>query len=95
VASEDCYIANILGTQDCVDMAKSEGDPNAFHPHRFMFVRRLVLDESKVAPETRLFRTHTVPSVPLVRNDLKELFEKEGVTGPTFYPVGAEVAFTP
>nr|WP_147448759.1 hypothetical protein [Corallococcus terminator] len=76
-------------------MVRSEGDASEFNPRRFVFVRRLVLDENKVTPEARLFRTTTVPSIPLIRGDLKELFEKEGVTGPTLYPVGAEVALTP
>ncbi|CAM3567839.1 hypothetical protein G4177_26125 [Corallococcus sp. ZKHCc1 1396] len=95
VASEDCYIANLIGTQDCVDMARSEGDASEFNPRRLVFVRRLVLDETKVTPEARLFRTTTVPSIPIIRGDLKDLFEREGVTGPTLYPVGTEVALTP
>ncbi|RYZ43105.1 MAG: hypothetical protein EOO71_05080 [Myxococcaceae bacterium] len=95
VAREDCFIANLIGTQDCVDMARSEGDASEFNPRRLVFVRRLALDENKVAPEAKLFRTTTVPSIPIVRGDLKDLFEKEGVTGPTFYPMGAEVALTP
>lgn len=95
VASEDCYIANVIGTRDCVDLAKSDGDPNELIPGRFTYVRRLVLAEDKVDPRARLFRTSTVPSVIIVRSDLKELFEKEGVTGATFSPLGRDEWFTP
>lgn len=95
VASEDCYIANVIGTRDCVDLEKSDGDPNQLIPGRFTSVRRLVLAEDKVDPQARLFRTSTVPKVLIVRRDLKELFEKEGVTGATFYPLGQERWFTP
>lgn len=95
VASEDCYIANVIGTHDCVDLQKSDGDRNALIAHRFMYVRRLVLAEDKIDPQAPLFRTTTVPQVMIVRDDLEDIFEKEGVTGPTFYPVGSDVAFTP
>ncbi len=95
VASEDCYIANVIGTRDCVDLEKSDGDRNALMPQRFMYVRRLVLAEDKVDPQARLFRTTTVPQVMIIRDDLKDILEKEGVTGPTFYPMGTDVAFTP
>ncbi|MCY1043640.1 hypothetical protein OV208_20140 [Corallococcus sp. bb12-1] len=95
VAGEDCYIANVIGVQDWVDAEKSDGTRKASNPNRFLFLRRLVLDNDKLDPEIRLFRTVTVPRLPIVRQDFKELLEREGMTGPTFYPVGAEVAFTP
>ncbi|MCY1035243.1 hypothetical protein OV207_27600 [Corallococcus sp. BB11-1] len=82
VASEDCYIANVIGAQDCVDMARSEGDASEFNPRRLVFVRRLALDENKITPGARLFRTATVPSIPVVRGDLKDLFEQEGIIEP-------------
>ena len=95
VASEDCYIANVIGSQDWVDAEKSEGARKAGNSSRFLFLRRLVLDDQKVNPEVRLFRTVAVPRLPIVRQDFKDLMEREGMTGLTFYPVGAEVAFTP
>ncbi|RKH07962.1 hypothetical protein D7V97_20890 [Corallococcus sp. CA053C] len=94
VASEDCYIANVIGMQDCVDMDRSEGDRDALKPERFMYLRRLVLKEDTLAPEVKLFRTSAVPRLMLVRKDLKAQLEKEGVTGITWHPVGSEVEIT-
>ncbi|WP_164001872.1 imm11 family protein [Pyxidicoccus caerfyrddinensis] len=94
VASEDCYIANVIGMQDCVDMDRSDGDRDALKPDRFMYLRRLVLKEDKLDPAAKLFRTSAVPRLMIVRKDLKEQVEKEGVTGITWYPVGSEVEIT-
>ncbi|NVJ00130.1 hypothetical protein HV824_18640 [Myxococcus sp. AM009] len=61
VANEDCYIANVVGMQDCVDMEKTEGDPDPLKPDRFMYLRRLLLQEDKVPPGAKLFRTAAAP----------------------------------
>ncbi|WP_395848306.1 imm11 family protein [Cystobacter fuscus] len=94
VASEDCYIANVIGMLDCVDMERSEGDRDALKPDRFMYLRRLVLREDMLDPAAKLFRPTAAPRMMIVRRDLKEQFEKEGVTGATWYAVGSEVAIT-
>ncbi|MCP3144987.1 imm11 family protein [Pyxidicoccus xibeiensis] len=94
VASEDCYIANVIGMHDCVDMDRTEGDRDPMKPARFMYLRRLLLQEDKIPPTAKLFRASAVPRLMIVRKDLKEQFEKEGVTGITWFPVGSEVAIT-
>ncbi|HYV46037.1 MAG TPA: DUF1629 domain-containing protein [Myxococcaceae bacterium] len=95
VASDDLYIANVIGMFDCVDMNQSVGTPHPMRPGRFMYVRRLALDEARIPPDRRLFRTKVVPTVLIIRDDLKEIFEREQVTGPTYPPVGSDVNFTP
>lgn len=94
VANNDCYIANVIGLLDCVDMKRSDGDLGVVEPDRFMYLRRLVLRESKIPRSAKLFRPFALPSVIVVRRDLKEIFENEGVTGPTYYATGSEVAFS-
>jgi hypothetical protein len=95
VASDDCYIANVIGMVDCVDMGQTQGTPNPMRAGRFMYLRRLVLDEARIPPDRRLFRTRAVPEVLIIRDDLKQVFEREQVTGPTYPPVGSDVNFTP
>ncbi|MCY1031609.1 hypothetical protein OV207_09110 [Corallococcus sp. BB11-1] len=94
VASEDCYLANVIGTQDCVDMDRSDGDRDALKPDRFMYLRRLVLKEDGLDSSAKLFRTATAPRLMIVRKDLKAQVEQEGITGITWYPVGSEVEIT-
>ncbi|WIG92971.1 DUF1629 domain-containing protein [Myxococcus sp. SDU36] len=94
VASEDCYIANVVGMQDCVDMEKTEGDLDPLKPDRFMYLRRLLLQEDKVPPGAKLFRIPAAPRLMIVRKDLKEQLEKDGVTGITWYPMGSDVDIT-
>ncbi|MFP2958426.1 hypothetical protein ACLEPN_11430 [Myxococcus sp. 1LA] len=39
-------------------------------------------------------QTPAAPRLMIVRKDLKEQLEKDGVTGTTWYPVGSEVDIT-
>ncbi|RJS22585.1 hypothetical protein DRW03_14875 [Corallococcus sp. H22C18031201] len=94
VASEDCYIANVIGTQECVDMQRTEGDLDPLKPERFMYLRRLALSEDKIETSAGVFRSAAVPRLMIVRRALKEQLEKEGITGATWYPVGDEVDIT-
>ncbi len=81
VAASPCYIVNILGTVDCVDTGKTEGDKNRLQPGRLRHIDILYLDEPKVPKDLKIFRIETQPKTILVRKDLKERFESENITG--------------
>lgn len=93
VASDDLYIANVLGTREWADMERSmgarvttiEGD------RQFEHLRRLYLKDGEVDPHTNIFRVSAMPKLVLVREDLKHLFESEGITGAVFHPLGTKV----
>jgi|SRR3972149_1518866 len=91
IASDECYIANIIGTVDCVDMKRTEGDEDPVNPGRLMRLERLFLLDDKIDPKLNLFRIKPMPWVVIVRDDLRKIMERERVTGATFHEMGAEV----
>lgn len=91
VESASCYIANVIGGKDWTDLEKSEGQLNPLHKDRYMRVKRLVLKEDAVDSEANLFRLSAAPRLMIVREDLKVLFDSEGVTGAAFFEVGTPV----
>jgi hypothetical protein len=92
VASESCYIVNVLGIRNWADMEKSEGRTRAVAQHKsFARLRRLVLKEDEVDPSVDIFRVQAMPKLIIVRSAFKEFLEKEGITGAMFREVGAAV----
>jgi hypothetical protein len=91
VAAKDCYIANVIGVQDCVDVDKTEGTRDEFYEDQFRRVERLVLRPSAIDPELNLFRIDRMPSLLIARQDLVDKIAEAGMTGGSFTPVGEEV----
>lgn len=93
VASDDLYIANVLGTREWADMERSMGArvTTMEGERQFEHLRRLYLKEGEVDPQTNIFRVSAMPKLVLVREDLKNLFEREGLTGAVFQPLGTKV----
>ena len=92
VASDDCYLANVLGTVDCVDMERSEGTVGETRKGvRFERLTRLHLRDEAVDPQRNIFRITPMPAVIVVREDLKAALEDVQITGAEFFPMGAEV----
>jgi hypothetical protein len=81
---EPYFILHQLELQDCIDEAQSEVRRNPLDPDSFMSVKKLVIDESKIDPEVRLFRMATYPALPLFRRDLADDIQKGGFTGIEF-----------
>ena len=88
VAAEDCFIANVIGTQDCADMTKTRGEKSIISPGEFEEMRRLVLDPDKVPPDAKLFRVSVFPRLPIIRDDLRAAFEREGIEGIRYIGMG-------
>ncbi|HZH13164.1 MAG TPA: DUF1629 domain-containing protein [Archangium sp.] len=88
VANEDCYIANVLGTRDCVDRSRSEFKESALKPGQFSQLRKLQLDPERVDPEAKLFRIQDMPAVVIIRGDLRAALDKEGMTGAGYIAMG-------
>jgi hypothetical protein len=92
VASDDCYLGNVLGTVDCVDMERSEGTVGETRKGpRFERLTKLFLREDAIDPERNIFRIAPMPPVIVVREDLKAALEEAEITGAEFFPMGAEV----
>jgi hypothetical protein len=92
VARDDCYLANVLGTVDCVDMERSEGTVGETRKGvRFERLTKLYLREDAIDTQRNIFRITPMPAVIVVREDLKAALEEAQITGVEFFPMGAEV----
>jgi hypothetical protein len=91
IASEDCYIANVLGTVDCVDRHRTQGDVSAVEPGEYLGISRLVLDDRRIPEHAKLFRIASQPQTLIVRDDLRAAMEAEPLTGVTFLELDTDV----
>jgi hypothetical protein len=76
LATDTCFIANVIGKHDCADRSQSKGIPSPTHDDRFITCDRLVLDDNKVPADVNIFRTALYPSYVLVRDDLRSRIEE-------------------
>lgn len=91
VAARECYIANVLGTEDCVDTDRTEGSRSEISPGEMLRITRLHLQPDRINPERNLFRIASQPRTLIVREDLRQVLEAEGVTGVRFLALGEPV----
>jgi hypothetical protein len=83
------FIANLIGRQvDCVDIGRSVMAEKVFRKGTYNDVKCLYLRHSEIGPNFKIFRLKQVPAVFAVREDLKEILEKNGITGYLFYAEG-------
>ncbi len=90
VVEQDCYIMNVIGTVDCVDRELTEGEESPMQEGEYQFIDKLILLENKIGAEKNMFRIDAMPHLMIIRKDLKEIFEKNGVTGLQYIEVGTE-----
>ncbi|MCY1021677.1 imm11 family protein [Pyxidicoccus sp. MSG2] len=91
VVDAPCFIANVVGRVDCVDLAQSEYDRSSFEPDEFLAVRRLVLDVSRIPETASLFRIKEQPGTFIIRSDLVDRLADAGVKGFSLLELGAPV----
>lgn len=75
------YIANIIGSQDCVDMKKSKYMKNHIFPDRIRVMKELHIHKDRIGPACNIFRVRPLPRLIVVRDDLREAINKVGLTG--------------
>jgi hypothetical protein len=94
VASEDCYIVNVIGVTDWMDYDRSLGTKieSAAFGRRIEYLRRLYLQDDKINPDINIFRISAMPKLMIVREDLKARIEEGGMTGGRFYGMGTKVS---
>lgn len=81
---ETYWILHQVELQDCIDRDKSQYEIHDLDPGFLSFVRKLVLDETKIDPEVTLFRLKSYPNLVIIRKDLAEKITKAGFTGISF-----------
>lgn len=87
------FIANPLGTLECVDTERSRFWRSEIRPDQVFTFYNLVLDEPKISPDTRLFRLKEQSDLVIVREDLGKDILRAGCDGMTFLNIedyGAE-----
>ncbi|WNG57646.1 hypothetical protein F0U59_24960 [Archangium gephyra] len=84
------FIANVLGKEDCVDSAATDADESAMVPGTFSGIYRLALDPARIPPEARLFRLKQMPSVLVIRDDLREALDRVGLEGLRYIAMGED-----
>ncbi|WP_141617125.1 DUF1629 domain-containing protein [Myxococcus sp. AB036A] len=88
VAAEACFIANVIGTHECVDAAKTRGEKSIISPGQFEALSQLTLDSAKVPSDAKLFRVNVFPRALIIRDDLRATLEREGITGIRYVAMG-------
>jgi hypothetical protein len=84
LVQEQYYIMNLLDTMDCVDLEKSKFSRSAMNPERIMTFYLLVLDESRIPKEKKIFRLKEKPDLVIVREDLAQDILDADYNGMTF-----------
>ncbi len=79
----DYRIANIVGHVDCVD--KDRSDLKLWDNGDIKRIRRLVLDESRIPPELRIFRLSNRRILTVVHDSIRRATMSAGITGSVFY----------
>ena len=88
------YIANIIGTVDCVDLANSEYVSDPMYPDEFQFLSKLNLHLSKIPKESNIFRIKENKTTIIVRSDLAEVIKDSKISGCVFHQLGEHGDFS-
>lgn len=91
VAASDLYLANVLGSVDCVDMGKTLGSRSALDDHQFRKIRRLVLDEERIPEGKPVFRLRANPALIAVSGSVRSDMENAGISGAEFVSPGQDI----
>jgi hypothetical protein len=78
------WIVHQVHLQACIDESRSILRPNSINPELISRVDKLVIDESRVQPDVRVFRPARFPFVVLFQRELAGEIAGEGFTGLSF-----------
>jgi uncharacterized protein DUF1629 len=81
VAANDYFILNPIGTQDIIDMKKSDLVMDSLAEDEILTINKLVLQSKGIPKSAHLFRATNMPTLFLIDDTLRAAFKKEGVTG--------------
>ncbi|HYO56131.1 imm11 family protein [Archangium sp.] len=81
---EPYFLMNLLGTVDCVDLERSKFKRSAIRPDLISTFYLLVLDESRIPADKKLFRLKHSPKLVVIREDLGREILDAGCDGMFF-----------
>ncbi|MCY1074005.1 imm11 family protein [Archangium lansingense] len=93
VAAKDCFIANVLEAQDCVDMEHTKSEPSELWPDQIGALYKLYLDPARIDPHLKLFRLAKRPNTLIIRDDLRALLDGAGITGTRYVAMGEDCLY--
>ena len=88
IAAYPCYVANLIGSIDCVDLTKTKASTSPSNPEEFLTLFSLELDDSKVPVDSNLFRIKNDPNTIVIREDLKEILDENNIIGMKYVKMG-------
>ncbi|KFE70576.1 Imm43 family immunity protein [Hyalangium minutum] len=80
VAAKDYFILNPVGTQDIIDMKKSDVVMDSLIEGEISRIKKLVLQPKAVDKGAHLFRATNMPDLIVIDDKVRTAFEKQGVT---------------
>jgi hypothetical protein len=87
LASSEYCIANLVTTQDCIDISKSGVTWNIINPDYITSIKQLVIDETKIDNDAVLFRAKHLKTAIFIRKDLARQIRDGGFSGIRFWEV--------
>lgn len=85
------FIANVLGTIDCLDLDNSIYTRSALDPDRIMIFEKVVLHTGKIPKDRKLFRLKERPTLHIIRSDFAEVLAQNNVTGMALLHLGEDI----
>jgi hypothetical protein len=73
--------------QPCIDEERSRFDVNDINPELICDIEELVVDDSRVPADVRLFRMARYPMIPVLDQSLADEIAAAGFTGMVFTPL--------
>lgn len=84
--AEGYGILNVLGSQDAIDMKKSDYDIDPITKKEITRIGNLVLAKDQIDPKADLFRVRNMMELILISDRVREAFDKAGLTGFKAHP---------
>ncbi|NVJ08019.1 hypothetical protein HUW63_22605 [Myxococcus sp. AM001] len=88
IAAKDFFVANVLDQHDCIDLERSDVEQLGLEPEILSGLFRLHVLEDRIPPEAKFFRLKSMPSVILIRDDLRAVIDAAGITGVKYIGMG-------
>ena len=78
------YIMNFIKLQDCLDLEQSEVVYNKIDPNRISIVRKMVINETMIIPDTLVFRMKRSLTTLIFHKDLIKKIKENNLKGLIF-----------
>ncbi|OVE76508.1 hypothetical protein BVX98_05880 [bacterium F11] len=85
VVSSEYSVFNLIGSEDAIDLDKSKYRINRLNKSQIKSIQKMVLNHKAIDQEKKIFRARQRLRLILIRNDLRNVLLKNGITGLIFF----------